>query len=190
LDQWRALDDSRMIAHSLANLGETTHQLGDLTQAERMFQESLSLFRELGDKLGSAFTLYHLGKLALRRDDAAEASARFKESLSLRRDVGDTSAVIESLEGLAETAGALGNVALGVRLFGAADALRLATGAPLPVSLSGEFRSKFLAAARGNLGEGAFNHEWAQGEKLSIDQAVAEATTAVYGPTLIGLRAR
>jgi len=187
MELWRELDDSRMIAHGLANLGEAKHHQGDLVQAETMYQESLSLFRELGDKLGTAFALYQLGKLALIQNDPGKATARFKESLVLRQDVGEKSAVIESLEGLAGAACVAGNVRLGVRLFAAGEALRLAIGAPLSVSY-GEERDRFLARARHTLGEAVFTREWAQGGTLSLDTALDEVTTGDYSPTRASLR--
>jgi predicted ATPase/class 3 adenylate cyclase len=180
LNVWRELDDSRMIAYGLANTGEAKRHQGDLVRAETMFQESLSLFRELGDKPGTAFTLYHLGKLALMRHDAATAASRFKESLVLRQDVGERSAVVESLEGLAQAASESGRVALGVRLFSAAEAARLAMGAAPSESSNAEERDQFLAAAHCALDQNAFDREWAHGKTLSVDQAVAEAMTVEY----------
>ena len=176
MELWRELDDSRMIAHTLANLGEAKHHQGDLIQAETMYQESLSLFRELGDKLGTAFALYQLGKLALTRNDVSSAAAHFKESLVLRRVVREKPAIIESLEGLAGAACVSGNPHLGVRLFGAAEALRLAIGVPLSAS-SGEERNRFLTQARHSLGEAVFTWEWNHGNSLSLDDALDEATT-------------
>jgi len=190
MDVWRELDDSRMIAYALANMGEAKRHQGDLVQAETMFQESLSLFRELGDKHGTAFTLYHLGKLALIRQDAATAASRFKESLVLRQDVGERAAVVESLEGLAAAASVSGNMGLGVRLFGAAEAVRLAIGAPLTASAQAEERDQFLAAARGSLDQDVFDKEWAHGRTMSVDQAVTQTLAVESVPAVAGSNLR
>jgi hypothetical protein len=179
MDLWRKLDDSRMIAHALANLGEVKHHQGDLVGAEKLYQESLALFRDLGDRRGTAFVLYQLGRVSLIRHDANEAAARFNESLVLRQHVGETAAVIETLEGLAGAACVRGDPALGVRIFAATEALRLAIDAPLAASYSEE-RDRFLAQARGSVGEAMFAQEWNRGGTLSLDQAVAEAMTGVH----------
>jgi tetratricopeptide (TPR) repeat protein len=186
MDLWRELDDSRMIAHSLANLGEAKHHRGDLLGAEALYLESLSIFRELGEKLGTAFTLYQLGKAALVQMDGVKAATYFMESLVLRQQVGEKSAVIESLEGMACAACVRGKCSLGVRLFGAAEALRGAIGTPLAATYAKQ-RDSFLAGARGSLGQDVFNHEWTQGSALSIDQAITEAMAGASPLSLTGL---
>jgi predicted ATPase/class 3 adenylate cyclase/tetratricopeptide (TPR) repeat protein len=178
MDLWRELDDSRMIAYALANIGEAKHHQGDLEGAETLYQESLALFRELGERRGTAFALFQLGRLALMRNDGTGSAARFMESLALRQQVGEKPAVIETLEGLAGTACVRDQPSLSVRLFAAAEALRLTIDAPLAASYSEE-RERYLALARQSLGDTRFAREWAQGEVLSLDQAIAEAMAGV-----------
>jgi predicted ATPase/Tfp pilus assembly protein PilF len=174
LDLWRELQDTRMIASLLANLGEVRLHQGDLNRAETMYQKSLSLFRDLEDRRVMAFALCQLGKVALVRDDLARAEGLFYESLALSRQVDEQFVVIESLEGLATAACGHGDQQLGIRLFAAAEALRLALEAS-PAPSSGEDRERCLSRARRALGEVAFNREWTKGEELSLDEAIAEA---------------
>jgi predicted ATPase/class 3 adenylate cyclase len=181
---WRALDDSRMIGTMLANLGEVAHYRKDLAQAESLYREALGLLRELGDKRGAAFALGQLGKVALARGSVTDAAARFTESLELRQQAGDKAAIIESLEGLAAVAIAGGEVEKGVRVFGAADALRLAISVPLPASYAEE-REQILASARSHLGMDAFTHQWLDGQAMSMQQATAYAMTPIR-PTVHG----
>jgi tetratricopeptide (TPR) repeat protein len=65
------------------------HYLGDTAQAIRCADESLALFRELGDKTGMAWILVKKGANAHSRADYAEAVALCEESASLFREVGD-----------------------------------------------------------------------------------------------------
>jgi predicted ATPase/class 3 adenylate cyclase len=173
---WRSLDDSRMIGHALANLGEAVHYQGNLDRAESLYQESLVLFRELGSYGGAAFALRQLGKAALERGDARAAAEFFSESLGLRQAEGETTAIIESLEGLAEVAAVIEDTGLGVRLLGATTALRASHSLPVPTSYRRE-QERVLAGARATLGEMTFSLEWARGQAMAIDQAIVEAGT-------------
>ena len=62
-----------------------------------------------------------------------------------------------------------------MRLFGAAEALREAIRAPRPVIDRADFE-RHMAAARGALGEEAFTAAWAQGQALTLEEAVADAS--------------
>ncbi len=75
------------------------------------------------------------------------------------------------MEGLARVASRAEQAA---RLFGAAAALRDAIGAPLPPSDQTDV-DRGVAAARGAMGDEAFQAAWEQGRSMSLDQAVEEA---------------
>jgi predicted ATPase/class 3 adenylate cyclase len=175
LDLWRQLDDTRMIAHALVNLGEVIHLQGSLALAQRQFQEALAIFRELGEKRGTAFALNQLGKVKADLGDIPQALALFNESVALRGQIGEKAAVIECLEGMAGVACEFGQPALGTLLFGAADALREKLGAPMPASYCRD-RDKSLRVAKACLSETTFAQQWSQGQSLSLDHSVAEAS--------------
>jgi predicted ATPase/DNA-binding CsgD family transcriptional regulator len=62
---------------------------GDYDQAKVLAEESLGLYRELGDTAGCAFSLSLLGSITLRRDNYAAARSLTEEALVLFRQVGD-----------------------------------------------------------------------------------------------------
>jgi len=66
-------------------------------QGEILAQQSLALFRELGDRRGIALALDRLGMAAWRRGDFATARALMEEDLALFREVGDRDRVAWSL---------------------------------------------------------------------------------------------
>ncbi len=66
-------------------------------QGERLAQESLALFRELGDKCGIALSLNRLGVAAWRRGDFRAARVLLEEDLILFREMGDRDRVAWSL---------------------------------------------------------------------------------------------
>ena len=78
------------------------------------------------------------------------------------------------LAGLAQVAGAAGDAEGAARLFGAAEALRQAIGAPIHPPESALYES-CIEAVRCRLGRQAFEAAWAEGRALSLEQAVAFA---------------
>ena len=77
-------------AFALQNLAAATHAQDDYERAERLHEESLRLFRELGDKPWIGFSLTHLGFGALARGDYAQALERLEEALGYARETQDT----------------------------------------------------------------------------------------------------
>jgi predicted ATPase/DNA-binding CsgD family transcriptional regulator len=61
----------------------------DYQRAEMLSQESLALYRELGDQRGIALSLYPLGNIAWVKGDTAAARSLLDEALALFRELGD-----------------------------------------------------------------------------------------------------
>jgi hypothetical protein len=60
------------------------------------------------------------------------------------------------------------------RVFGAAEALREAIGAPVPPVERPDY-DRAVAAARARLGEVAFSSGWAEGRAMTLEQAMSYA---------------
>ena len=90
----------RGAAHALLFLGEFS------TDSNRagMLKESLTLFREVGDRFGVAESLGYLADSALKNDDYNQAVILAEENLALRRDIGDQDGIASALGGLADLA--------------------------------------------------------------------------------------
>jgi tetratricopeptide (TPR) repeat protein len=84
------------------------HALGILTEgpdrAVELLEESLALYRALGDKVGTGDALVSLAVAACRRCDLVRAVALSEESLSLGRELGDKRVIAFSLDNLREAA--------------------------------------------------------------------------------------
>jgi predicted ATPase/Tfp pilus assembly protein PilF len=78
----RALNDRHALGKALGGLGEIAQSRGDYDLARRLYQESLALHREIGDR-GSktGWVLHHLGGLALEQGALDDAERYFTESL-------------------------------------------------------------------------------------------------------------
>ena len=69
----------------------------DYTAARALSEESLAIWRELGDKAGIATSLNNLGWVAYHQGDYAAAHALHQESLALRRALGDKRGIAYAL---------------------------------------------------------------------------------------------
>ena len=181
----RELGDTRGTAYALNNLGNVAQALGDHARGRAVLEESLVLCRELGDKQGTAYTLTNLGNVAHVLGDYARARALFEESLALCRELGEQQGIAANLEGLARLAPAPGTtpaiLAHAVCLFGAAAALRAAIGMPLPLN-EREGYERATTAVRAAVGEAAWATAWAEGQALTLEQAVSLALGTPSSP--------
>jgi non-specific serine/threonine protein kinase len=167
----RQLDDQRGVADGLLNLGEVARAQGDYAAARALLEEGLALYRGLGDRRGVADGLNNLGTVALAQGDYVSAQALFDESLTLAWELGDQRGVAMVLEGVAAVAAQTGQPVPAARLYGAAERLREAIGAPLPPGDRGTY-DRGVAAARAGLNEVAFASVWAAGRAVSLEQAL------------------
>jgi len=91
-------------AKALGGAGVLAHYQGDYRQAKLLCEESLALFRALGDKRGMAAALNGLGLIARASNNYAEAQALHEESLAILRELGDTWGIAEALSFLTRVA--------------------------------------------------------------------------------------
>ncbi len=71
-------------------LGMTARIRSDYERAKELFEESLVLNREAGNKRGLAFSLFNLGEVASDRGEHERAKELFEEAGALCRELGDT----------------------------------------------------------------------------------------------------
>jgi DNA-binding CsgD family transcriptional regulator len=163
--------DQRGIAVSLGCRARLERQQGHDREAVPLFERSVALFRELGDDRSLANSLANLGHSALTLGDLPQSTAYFTESLELRQALGNTLAIAECLEGFAAIASAAGRPRRAARLYGAAEALREITGAPL-VDADRAEHERLVTEVRERLGEQSFAGEWAKGRATNPEDAV------------------
>jgi predicted ATPase/transcriptional regulator with XRE-family HTH domain len=174
----RESGDKWGIAISLNNLGHLARLQGECTRARPLLEESLALSRELGDKGGIAWSLTNLGLEAHTQGDTTQARRLLKESLPLFRELGDRWGIAYSLGGVATVISVQGQppetLARAVRLFGAAAALRATISASVPPNERADY-DRTVTAVRTALGAAAFAAAWAEGQALTLEQALADA---------------
>jgi len=102
----RALERSEGVAvplraRALWAAGSLAGSLGHVERGEVLCQESLVLFREIGDTQGLGDATFHLAHVAFARWDLAAARSLFEESLVSLRQTGDKTRVAWALNALA-----------------------------------------------------------------------------------------
>jgi tetratricopeptide (TPR) repeat protein len=192
---YREVANRHGIAWSLGNLGYVALDRGDYQRARLLYQERQELVRAHGNKAGIASGWHMLSVIARAEGELPRAAYLEAQALVRLHEIGDRVTVAECLETLADLAGAQArDTALeaapgepyetrAARLCGAADALRAAIGAPIDM----EARRPYLhtnAAIRTRLSEPRLTSAWAEGQAMSLDEAVAYAVngTAVDAP--------
>jgi DNA-binding CsgD family transcriptional regulator len=90
------------MAEALCLLGQFAFRQGDGSAAQALAEESVAIYREVGDRRNVARSLCLLAKVLAFRGDRVAARAIYEESLAIAREVDYMELVTSCLEGLAE----------------------------------------------------------------------------------------
>src|SRR5262249_18209393 len=80
---------TRAHASALNGAGSLSETLGDCVSARTLYEESLEIKRELGDRQGIAGSLHNLGLIAKFQGDYDSARSLFEEALAINRETGN-----------------------------------------------------------------------------------------------------
>ena len=153
-------------------LGDLDDRADDYPAARARFEEAVALRRAAGDSWLLAHSLRSLGNLAQRQGDLAAAHRCYAEGLQLVWHLGSKRLIATALLDVAGLAQARGWPGLATRLFGAADHLLTAIGAIIDAAERPAYE-RDVAATRAQLDEPSFAAAWAEGQAMSLEQAVA-----------------
>jgi tetratricopeptide (TPR) repeat protein len=191
---------SRDRARALGALGNMAKYQHDHEDAERMFRESLTLFREAGDMPGSVVIQAHLASLDAARGRYADAEPLLVECATFARTVGDARRLAEILLNLAIVVRAQGNVGRSASLFEESLALARDAGNSMLMTdvliLRGraECEDGNLESARANLIEGLTIAGSDPDSAADALDGFAELAVAKHAPrqaaTMLGAAAR
>jgi non-specific serine/threonine protein kinase len=144
----RAARDDYQTAWGLHNLGHAVEYQGDYRRAAALFEESLGLFEQMASPLGVAACLTGLA--------AAESGP------------------VTTRRGGKSKEGGLERLYHAARLFGAAQALMDSIGRHLELADKADYERN-QAAVRSRLPEASFASAWAEGQAMTVEQAIAYA---------------
>jgi hypothetical protein len=159
------------------SLGTIAHAEQDDLRAQPLLEQSLAIFRSLGDLAFTAWCLSVLGRVAAAQCDTQRAVACFTEALSLFRMLRQRDGMVNVLEGWAGLAAACGDARRAACLFGAADGVRADIHRPLAPCDRPEYE-RTVAAARAQLDAATFMTAWTEGRTMSLEEAVVYASEA------------
>jgi tetratricopeptide (TPR) repeat protein len=165
------LRSDRIRAGALSGLGSLAMDSGDFDKGLQLREQSLALFRALGDQWLVALITGAVGKMYLAAGDPAKGQRLLREALMLGRSLGSRGAVPYGLEAIADVFARQGDAPRAVRLYGAASVLREA----LALAYSTTERITYDAALeRLHLLVPAevFEQEWKDGRALSLQGAI------------------
>jgi DNA-binding SARP family transcriptional activator len=148
-------------------------------EARRHYHDALGLFRMVGNQRMVGWVLAPIGSLAAREGRLAEAAVLFADAAMIHSGMGNLRGEIAILEGVAsELALAAGQPALAARLLGAAAAAHRLHRQP-PSPQEGRGIALLRRRAEAQLGDPGFARAWAEGEALSLEQAMRVAREAL-----------
>jgi len=149
--------------------------VGDHGRAWALFDETVQIYRRVGDPWGMAISTSNLAAVASHRADHGAAHALDVESLSIRRQLGDRPGIAESLEGLARDLCALGSPARAAQAWGAAERLREEIGVPMSPTARADHVQQVASAYAAIAEPAEFDCAWQEGRSTSLEQAITDA---------------
>jgi predicted ATPase/class 3 adenylate cyclase len=162
------------IAYLAQIRGRLASLAGRQEEAQRWFREAQARFAAIDDRRFALSSQSELGH-ALRRDGRLEeAETEYRQSIRGWQRTGNRGAVANQLESFAFVALARGQGLRAARLLGAADALREVSDAQMTSMERAEYDAEMLRL-RQLLDEGTFGSAWAEGHRMTADDAVALA---------------
>jgi tetratricopeptide (TPR) repeat protein len=179
----RAFNEGLAITKRLENVktnsflyfyGDVVFLKGDIPRAKRIYEESASILRVVGNKVFLAYPLRRLGYLALEQHDIKNANKYFFESLSINHEVSDLPGLTASLLSFAALAIHLEDHLTAARLFGAVEGMLESFSVNLlhiDQAELGRIRSQLPAC----LDEVSFTAAFTEGWEMNEGQAVALA---------------
>jgi len=165
-------EDQVMIA--TFNLAWACDELGDPDRGRSLTEENLRRARAAGNQRLEAFSLDSLAGYA--RDDGRldDALSMHRAALRVRRDLGDVFHELDGVSRIAAAHSVAGDADLAARLLSSSLALLDEVGLSVRPYLATR-NEKTLARIHAQLDHAAFAEAWEQGQKLTLDEAVALA---------------
>jgi adenylate cyclase len=177
----REMGDKSGIADSLITLGLTAMAQSDYAAVKPLYEEALSLYQETGYKQGVVLALVNLGHLAIEQNDARDGLKAYHDALEMYQTAGDKYILCHIFIGLAAVTALLMELLRATCLLAITENLRERIGMEWEPTEKRIFDHVSISVRTG-LPETQFQSAWAEGERMSLEEAVAYGlATAVAG---------
>jgi len=163
-------------ALALCELGMMVGVLGDTERAVALCQEGIAICEARGERWARAWGLWHLALVRWRQHDLPQVDLDLQEALRLKIALGDQVGVAWCVEMLSWVAAAENDARHAAVLFGISAKMfeqigRWLSGWKRPRHDSNQYTCR----AREILGQHAFDAAFEQGQRLTVDDALAYA---------------
>jgi tetratricopeptide (TPR) repeat protein len=171
LEETRRENSKRGMAMALNSLGELARITGNYELSTHFYNESMQLHQEMGNNMAVAMMLGNLGEVALHEKDYPRAKCLFNQTLEMARQLENPRIFLGCLEGFARVAAYAGRYKQAALLFGSAQESHEASGIIRDPADEMEY-NLCIEYAREHLDPATFNSAWAEGKKMSVNEAI------------------
>ena len=147
--------------------------------AKQLFEEGLKIFRRLQNKYFQTALTSELGHVARRSGDIRQAKKIYHDTLPEWKDLGNRAAIAHQLECFAFLAMTDEEPQRSIKLFGSAEAVRARVQASMTEPERLEY-NQAVAQLRSMLAETEFNALWAEGQSMTMEQAIEFALEEIH----------
>jgi len=169
----RQVGDRRGLAWALSCQAEMARDQGDAPTAEAAASESIEIYRTTGEPQLATLALYTLATVAIGKDELDHARPLVTQAAEMALAMGVPMQQLRCVELGARLACAEGQLGQAARLYGAAEAGRIALDQGRPRPSQRAIAAADLARLRQGLSSPALESAWDDGRRLAIDQACA-----------------
>ena len=163
-----------VMAFVAGSRGEVSGMTGQTAEAREWLGRAMAAWEEMGDRRMALVARSDLAHALRRGGEIKEAEALYRETLHGWQHAGNRGAMANQLECFAFLAIAKDDPVRAARLFGAAQAIREVAGSAMVAAEQAEYDAA-VGQLRGSLAAAAFDSAWAEGRRLTTDDAVALA---------------
>jgi predicted ATPase/transcriptional regulator with XRE-family HTH domain len=174
------LDDPWLIAWDEHLFGLADYINDDLPAAHKHYARSLEIRETLGYPEGIGLINGLLGMLAVREGDYPGAFRLLRKGLEIGQQISARWLVINWLANIVLIAADTGSPDRAARLAGFVQTMSGITGA-FPIPITNAVLQQGIHTARERLGDDVFQHHYAAGQALSMDDAIIDAMAIEFG---------
>jgi predicted ATPase/DNA-binding CsgD family transcriptional regulator len=178
----REAGDAHGVYATLNILGGIASNQKDYAAARAAYEESLALARSFGNDIRVAIVASNLGAVALYQNDIGRARDLLIQALRAGKPAAFKQIRAMCLVAVSRLAAILGQSEEAARLSGAAEGVQTALGGTFLLPATRTEHERSMAAVRRTLGEAAFNAATAEGQAMTLEQALEHAMSVVSSP--------
>jgi predicted ATPase len=172
----RQAGDRLFVSQLLLKLGLRAMDRGDYAAARPLLEVSVAQVQALGDPVGVGDAIIELSTLGVRQGEWASARTALRESIASYSQVGNAERLAQCISIAAAIALGQGQADCAARLLGAVAAARAESPRRFEFnSTLYEEYDRVLPLVRARLDSDAFEAAWAEGQGMSLAEALQEA---------------